>query len=138
MEARTVKLIGFILLLVHGIGHFQGVAAGLGLKINDAVPAQSWLLKGLGSQTNSSICLILFLVTGIIGILTALSFWDLLLVGTWQKLALVTATLSTVCLILFPNAFAMFFNKIGAIGVNLLIYYSILFHQQWPAAWFES
>jgi hypothetical protein len=47
MTTKTIKLIAFIALLVHGIGHFQGVAAGLGLKINNAVPAQSWLLKSI-------------------------------------------------------------------------------------------
>jgi hypothetical protein len=44
----------------------------------------------------------------------------------WQSLALVTAFISTLCLVLFPNALAMFFNKAGAIAVNLIIYYSVL------------
>ncbi len=139
MTQKSIKLIAFIVLLVHGIGHFQGVAAGLGLKINNAAPGSSWLLKNLGEQVNKQICLGLFLITGIMGILTALSFRGILIQhAVWQTLAIATAFFSTCCLVLFPNGFAMFFNKIGAIAVNLFIYYSILFGQHWPPALFED
>jgi hypothetical protein len=138
MPTKTVKLIAFIVLLVHGIGHFQGVAAGLGLKINNANPTQSWLFKSLSIQANKIICLILFLATGILGILTALSFKGLFLTEMWQVLAAATAVSSTLCLIIFPNSFAMFFNKVGAIGVNLIIYYSIIFGQHWPSELFND
>jgi hypothetical protein len=138
MTTKTIKLIAFIALLVHGIGHFQGVAAGFGLKINNSTPAQSWLLKGFSLQINKTICLVLFLLTGIFGILTALSFKGLILPDIWQTLAIVTAILSTICLLMYPNGFAMFFNKIGAIAVNLIIYYSIVFNQNWPTVIFED
>ena len=139
MTTRTIKLIAFIALLVHGIGHFQGVVAGLGIKINNAVPAQSLVLKGLSVKTNQAVCLVLYLFTGIFGILTALSFKEIMFSQTiWQDLAIVTAILSTLCLFVFPNGFAMFFNKAGAIAVNLLIYYSILFSQNYPQVLFED
>jgi len=139
MTAASIKLITFIVLLVHGIGHFQGIAAGIGLKINKASPSNSWLLKNMGGKANKQICLVLFLVTGIIGILTALSFKDIIVPEAhWQIMAVITAVLSTVCLIVFPNGFAMFFNKAGAIAVNIIIYYSIVFSQNWPAALFEN
>ena len=139
MTTKTIKLIAFIVLLVHGIGHLQGVAAGIGLKINNANPGSSWLLKNLSEQGNKTICIILFLVTAIVGILTALSFKGILLSqNTWQSLAIVTAVFSTICLVAFPNGFAMFFNKTGAIAVNLLIYYSVVFSQHWPSVLFED
>jgi hypothetical protein len=138
MTTKSIKLIAFIMLLVHGIGHFQGVAAALGARINNADPAQSWLLKRFGNHANKTLCLILFSLTGLLGILTALSFKGMLLADIWQTLAAATAILSTSCLMLFPNGFAMFFNKIGAITVNLAIYYSIIFGQNWPAALFED
>ena len=138
MTTKTVKLIAFIALLVHGIGHFQGVAAGLGVKINAGNPAQSWLLKGANEKLNSTLCLILFFITGALGIITALSFNGVFLAEAWQILSLLTAVFSTFCLILYPNSFAMLFNKVGAIGVNLIIYYSIAFNQNWPAALFED
>ena len=73
MTTKSVKLIVFIALLVHGIGHFQGVAAGFGLKINQSAPALSWLLRGMGEQVNRYICLAVFFLTGVTGILTALA-----------------------------------------------------------------
>ncbi len=138
MTTKTIKLIAFIALLVHGIGHFQGVAAGFGLKINNAAPAQSWLLKGFSLPANKTICLILFLLTGVIGILTAFGFKGIIISDVWQSLAIVTAILSTICLIVYPNGFAMFFNKAGAVAVNLIIYYSIVFNQHWPSVLFED
>ena len=139
MTTKSIKLIAFIVLLVHGIGHFQGVVAAFGVKINKKNPTQSWLLKNQSEQTNKTLCLILFLVTGIAGILTALSFKDILLAETlWQTLAVINAFLSTACLVVFPNGFAMFFNHVGAIAVNLIIYYSILLQQYVPAALFED
>lgn len=138
MTTKTIKLIAFIALLVHGIGHFQGVAAGLGLKINNSNPAQSWLLKNSSDKLNRITCFALFLVTGILGIITALAFREILLEELWQTLALVTAALSTVCLVLFPNSFAMLFNKVGAILVNGIIYFSIAFGQEWPSVLFED
>ena len=139
MTTKTVKLIAFILLLVHGIGHLQGVVASLGIKINNSNTRISWLLKDLGESVNSKICFALFLVTAVFGILTALSFKGILFsCSVWQSLAIVTAVSSTLCLVLFPNGFAMFFNKIGAIAVNLMIYYSIVFNQNWPTLLYED
>ena len=138
MTTKTVRLIAFIVLLVHGIGHFQGVAGGLGIKINNSAPGQSWLLKGFSADFNRIICLVLFFITGTIGILAALSFKGILMANAWQSFATITAILSTICLVAFPNGFAMFFNKAGAILVNLFIYYSIVLNQNWPEALFNE
>nr|WP_321405694.1 hypothetical protein [uncultured Carboxylicivirga sp.] len=139
MNSKNIKLIVFLALLIHGIGHFQGVVASLGVKINNAAPAKSWLFKGFSESTNKTICFILFLTAGVLGILTALSFKDILVSNeNWQSLAVITAFLSTTCLIIFPNGFALFFNKMGAIAVNIFIYYSILFAQKWPAEIFQE
>jgi hypothetical protein len=138
MTTKTVRLIAFIVLLIHGAGHLQGVAAGLGLKINNSSPAQSWLLKSWSSGKNKRICLVLFFVTAFAGISAALGLRGLFLPDLWQPLAIITAVLSTICLLLFPNGFAMFFNKAGAIAVNLIIYYSLVFSQNWPDALFND
>ncbi len=139
MTTKTIKLIAFLALLVHGIGHFQGVVAGFGVRFNKNTSTVSWLLKGFGENTNHIMCMVLYLGAGICGILAALGMNNLLVpVSAWQLLALITAILSTVCLVLFPKALAMFFNKIGAIAVNLIIYYSILFNGEWPTALFED
>jgi len=124
MTSKTIKLIVFIVLLVHGIGHFQGVIASQGVKINTKGFQVSWLLKGLGESMNKLVCLILYLVSAAFCVLAALSFYHILLPhGSWQSLALVGAYASALALILFPNALAMFFNKIGAIAVDLIIFF---------------
>lgn len=139
MNKKSIKTIAFIVLLIHGIGHLQGVAASFNVKINNSQPSVSWLLKSLGESLNKGIGFTLFLCTAIIGILTALSFYDVVINHTlWQTLAKVTVVLSTVCLIVFPNNFAMFFNKIGAIAVNLIIYYSIFLNNHWPSELFDE
>lgn len=139
MTTKTIKLIAFIALLVHGIGHFQGVVASFGIKINNSSPSASWLLKDFGEKFNHRFALILFFVTGILGITTALSFKGIMLpVSLWQSVAIYTAICSTLCLVIFPNNFAMFFNKVGAIGVNLFIYYSIIIGGNWPSVLFDD
>ena len=115
------------------------VVSCLGVKFHSSTSNISWLLKGLGESANRNICLVLYLVAAITGILAALSFFGILFSGgNWQLFAIITAVFSSLSLILFPNALAMFFNKAGAIAVNLLIYYSVVFQQHWPAAAFED
>ena len=137
MSPKTIKLIAFILLLIHGIGHLQGVIASFGVKINNANATHSWLITD--QNMSKVICIILFVLTAITGITAALSLMELIIPHyLWQNLALVSAVLSTACLIIFPDGFAMFFNKVGAVVVNIIIYYSILFHQKWPSVLFED
>ena len=139
MSPKSIRTIAFIVLLVHGIGHFQGVVGSLGVKFHDGVSYTSWLFKGLNESVNRTICLVMYLVTAILGILTALSFFGILIpTSGWQVLALLTAIFSTVSLCLFPKALAMFFNKAGAVAVNLIIFYSILFNGNWPSALFDD
>jgi hypothetical protein len=139
MSSSTIRLLAFITLLVHGIGHIQGVVGALGVKFNESSSSTSWLLKDLGQKSNQTICLILYLGAAVLGILTALSMKDVILASAnWQNLALITTIVSSFCLLLFPNSLAMFFNKAGAIAVNLIIYYSVLFNGQWPSELFQE
>jgi len=139
MTSKTVKLLVLITLLVHGIGHIQGVVSGFGVKFTGNTSNVSWLLKGMTESTNRVLSIILYLGAALTAMLAAMAFKDILLpTSAWQTLALISAFFSTVSLVLFPQALAMFFNKIGAIAVNLIIYYSILFHAHWPALAFED
>jgi hypothetical protein len=56
----------------------------------------------------------------------------------WTSMALACAIFSTLGLVFFPKALAMFFNKAGAIAVNGVIFYSILLNGNWPAAIFTD
>lgn len=139
MTTRTIKLLVFLALLVHGIGHIQGVICGLGVKFTSSTSNISWLLKGFGDSANRTICIILYSGAALFGIMAALSFKDVIISqSAWQTFAQMSAIFSTLSLILFPASLAMFFNKIGAIAVNLAIFYSIFFNGQWPGAIFEE
>jgi hypothetical protein len=139
MTTKTVKLLVLITLLVHGIGHIQGVIAGMGVKFKDNTSNKSWLFQGMTENTHRILCTALYLGAALTAILAALGFRDILIPeSSWQLFALATAFLSTASLLIFPNALAMFFNKAGAIAVNLLIYYSILFNGAFPAEAFND
>lgn len=139
MTTKTVKLLVLLTLVVHGIGHIQGVIAGTGVRFNENTSYISWLFKGWGENSNRIICILLYLGAAVTGILAGLASKGILIPeSTWQIFALLTAFCSTACLVLFPNALAMFFNKAGAIAVNLIIYYSILLNAQWPSAMFQE
>ena len=135
MNTKTLRTIVFFALLVHGIGHIQGVVGALGVKFKESSSSVSWLLKDLGIKTNTALCLILYLAAAVLGILTALSLKGIIFPqGSWPLLALLTAILSTLCLVLFPRALAMFFNYAGAVGVNLIIYYLLIAGNDFYAA----
>ena len=140
MTAKSIRTIAFIVLLVHGIGHLQGVVTGLGFKMKKSSASYSWFFgKLLGKGLSRVLCFIFYLAAAILGICAALSFGGILLQHElWQSLALLTAIVSTAALIFFPKALAMFFNIAGAIAVNLLIYYSILFSAHWPSQVFNE
>ena len=139
MSTKTIKLIAFVVLLVHGIGHFQGVVSSTGVKFTKSTSNISWLLKGLGGGLNRAFCLAFYVAAGVLGIFAALSFYGLVFTEmSWQNFALTSAFFSALALILFPHALAMFFNKTGAIVVNLVIFYSILFNGHWPVAIFND
>jgi hypothetical protein len=139
MTTKTIQLIAFIVLLVHGIGHLQGVISSTGVKFTKSTSNTSWLLGGLGGGLNRTFCLAFYLAAAVTGILAALSFYGIVIAeNNWQDFALICAFFSAAAMILFPNALAMFFNKAGAIVVNLIIFYSILFNGHWPAAIFTD
>jgi len=139
MSSSTLKLIGFLALLVHGVGHLQGVVSSSGIKFRTTTSNSSWLLKGLGEKLNRLVCLVLYLAAGVLGIFAALGLRGVLgPEAQWTSMALACAIFSTLGLVLFPKALAMFFNKVGAIAVNLIIFYSILFNGNWPSALFED
>jgi hypothetical protein len=139
MSSQTVKLITFLALLIHGLGHLQGVVSSAGIRFRGSSSNRSWLFRGLGDRWNRLICLVLYLAAGVLGIFAALGFRGLFgPESQWTSLALACAIFSSMGLFLFPKALAMFFNKAGAIAVNLIIFYSILLNGQWPAAIFEN
>ncbi len=107
MSSNTLKLIAFLALLIHGIGHLQGVVSSSGVKFRMSTSNISWLLKGLGEKWNKLICMVLYLAAGVLGIFAALALRGVLGPDAqWTSMALACAIFSTLGLVLFPKALA--------------------------------
>ena len=120
MSPKTLRTIIAIFLFVHAIGHIQGIIASLGVIKSDTWNVRSWLFDGLlGEKGSRMLALILFAVCVIGFFATAFAFVEVGLPhDAWRTLAVIFAVPSVLCLVFYWNAFAMLFNKVGAIGVN--------------------
>jgi hypothetical protein len=134
MSPKALRTIIAIFLFVHAIGHIQGVIASLGVVKSETWNVRSWLFDGLlGEKGSRILALILFSVCVLGFLLTAFSFLGIGLPhDLWRTLAVIFAIPSVLGLIAYWNAFAMFFNKIGAIGVNAWILVGVLM-LNWPS-----
>ena len=134
MSPKALRTIIAIFLFVHAIGHIQGVIASLGVVKSETWNVRSWLFDGLlGEKGSRILALILFSVCVLGFLATAFSFLGIGLPhDLWRTLAVIFAIPSVLGLIAYWNAFAMFFNKIGAIGVNAWILIGLLI-LHWPS-----
>jgi hypothetical protein len=133
MSPKTIRTIIAIFLFVHAIGHIQGLVASAGIIKTEDWNARSWLFDGLlGEKGSRTLALILFAIVVLGFLATAFAFLDIGLPhSAWRTLAIVFAIPSVLVLVGYWNAFAMFFNKVGAIGVNGWILIGLLI-MNWP------
>lgn len=134
MSPKTLRTIIAIFLFVHAIGHIQGIVASLGVIKSDTWNVRSWLFDGLlGEKGSRMLAMILFIVIVLGFLATAFSFLGIGIPHeAWRTLAITFAVPSVLSLVAYWNAFAMFFNKIGAIGVNGWILIGLLL-LKWPS-----
>jgi hypothetical protein len=134
MSPKTLRTIIAIFLFVHAIGHIQGIVASLGVIKSDTWNVRSWLFDGLlGEKGSRTLAMILFIVIVLGFLATAFSFLGIGIPHeSWRTLAIIFAIPSVISLVAYWNAFAMFFNKIGAIGVNGWILIGLLL-LKWPS-----
>jgi hypothetical protein len=133
MSTSTLRIAIAVILIAHGVGHYMGMLSTLGVKLSRTSSPDSWLFTNLlGDKGSRAIGFIIWLLAllGFIG--AGLALLGLLIPQAWwQPLAVISAIISLVGLIFFWNAFAMFFNKLGAVGVNVAVLISLLF-LRWP------
>jgi hypothetical protein len=134
MSPKTLRTIIAVFLFIHAIGHIQGIIASLGMIKSDIWHARSWLFdRLLGEKGSHILAMVLFGVIVLGFLATAFAFTG---VGiphdAWRPLAITFASLSVLGLVAYWNAFAMFFNKAGAIGVNGWILIGVLL-LSWPS-----
>ena len=134
MSPKTLRTIIAVFLFVHSIGLIQGIVASLGVIKSDTWHVRSWLFDGLLGEKGSRILALILFAVCVLGFLaTAFSFLGIGLPhDSWRTLAIIFAVPSVLSLVAYWNAFAMFFNKIGAIGVNAWILIGLLL-LKWPS-----
>jgi hypothetical protein len=134
MSGRTLQLVIAIVLFIHGIGHIMCLLPALGLDASPTWNSYSRLLTGLIGQPAANVLSIVIWLAAIVGFLLA----ALAVMGWgvphawWRPLAVVSAVISLIGVFLFWNAFAAWFNKAGAITVDLAILVGLLV-LHWPA-----
>ena len=124
------KLVVAGVLLAHGIGHILGPLQVLKVAVvNPQWSGDSWLLSGMAGTT----------ISNFVGVV----LWSLALAGFaalagvvvgwvpaawWQPIAIASALLSLLGLVLFPTAFPTF-STLGALAVDVAVLASVLwFH----------
>jgi hypothetical protein len=130
------KLTWFIAIIffIHGIGHIICILPALGLDASPTWNSYSWLLTNAIGQKAANVVGIVIWLAAVVGFILA----GLALLGWgmpyawWRPLAIVSAVISLIGVILFWNAFASWFNKAGAITVDVAVLVALLV-LHWPA-----
>jgi hypothetical protein len=134
MSGVTLRALIAVVLFIHGIGHVMGLLPAFGLSTVEGWNSRSWLLTPILGETISRILsIILFLVAlvGFVASALALLGW-VVPHDWWRTLAVVSAVISIVTIVLFWNAFVSFFpNKVGALGVDIAVLVCLLV-LNWP------
>lgn len=134
MSGRKLQWLIALVLLTHAIGHIMGILPAFGLSPSPTWTSHSWLLSGLlGQSVANGVSTVIWLAATIGFLLTALALmgWGVPHVW-WRPLAVVSAVVSLIGLFLFWNAFAAWFNKAGAILVDVTILIGLLV-RHWPS-----
>jgi hypothetical protein len=134
MSPNTLRTVIAIFLFIHALGHGQGIVASLGIFKVDNWNVHSRLFDGLLGEKGSRILAFVLFTVCMLGFLaTGFAFLGIGLPHeSWRTLAIIFAFPSVLGLIAYWNAFAMFFNKFGAVSVNGWILIGLML-LQWPS-----
>ena len=122
-----------IVFFIHAVGHIMCIMPALGFNASPGWDSTSWLLTDLIGQRATNVVGVVIWLIAIVGFLMA----ALALLGWgvphawWRQLAVVSAVVSLIGIVLFWNAFAAFFNQAGAITVDLAVLIGLLV-LHWP------
>jgi uncharacterized membrane protein YphA (DoxX/SURF4 family) len=134
MSGTTLRIIVAGVLFIHGVGHFMGMMPALQLASVEGWNSRSWLLTPLIGEGVSRILSALLFLAALLGfVASALGLLGWLVPHEWWRtLAVVSAVVSIVTIVVFWNAFVSLFpNKVGAIGVDIAVLVCLLW-LNWP------
>jgi len=142
MSGTVLRAIIALVFAFHGVGHAMGIMPALGLVGGERAnqgwlkdwSSHSWLLTNLlGDAVSRILCVVLYgaALVGFIGAALALVGWGVPH-DWWRTLAVVSAVISLVALLLFWNALIFLFpHKVGALVVNVATLVCLLV-LNWP------
>ena len=128
-----LRIVIVVVLLAHGIGHSLGLIQVFRLAVvNPQWHGDSWLLTGPASSLAQAAGVVLWTLA-IVGFLaTAAVVLGWLPVAWWTSLALGSALVSLLGLVLFPTAFPVT-STLGAFVVNVAVLAAVLWQHWTPA-----
>jgi hypothetical protein len=139
MSDQAVRVVWFGMLLLHGLGHGGALAALVWLAFRPGTvtgawtSARSWLVPSLAPGTATFVASGFWIASLVGFVAAALLFWF----GSgdaWQSIAVVSAVVSTVGIVLFFGTWPMF-NTLAALAVNAIVLGALLVvHWTPPAA----
>jgi hypothetical protein len=142
MSPDTIKLIITAVLFLHGVAHvwavFQNLPQATNPSAKPAIPVRSWLFPKLSPRPAAIAAGVYWLLSGIGFIVAALSFWNAPATGLWRQLAVGSALISTIGIVLFsgiwpgaPNRQLSNLDTIIALVVNIAVFIFVLV-LNWP------
>ncbi len=121
MSTQILRILIAGALFVHGVGHTLGFW----------MPARSWLFPNLGELTLRIISSTFWILAAVGFLAALLGFLGVLVPsGLWRPLAVGTAFVSILGLVLFWNTWPAL-NTIGALGMNIVVLIT-QFWLHWP------
>ncbi len=135
MSTQMIRLLIAGALLLHGLGHGGALGAlayvGRGRDGGAWRPARTWLLSSLPQRT-ATIVASSFWVLSLVGfVAAAMSFWGILIPAeAWRALALISACISGLGIVLFFGTWPMF-NTLAALAMNVAVLVTQLW-THWP------
>jgi hypothetical protein len=143
MSTQVIRIIIAGTLLLHGIAHGRALiallACAFGANPSPKLPVRSWLFPSLATRTAALIASVFWLLATLGFIAAALSFWGVLIApDAWRQLAVVSAVISTVGIVLFsatwpgaPSRRQSTLDVVIALVVNLAVFVALLW-LNWP------
>ena len=125
MSDQVVRLVSFVVLLAHGLGHGGALGAMAWIALRPGsdtgawTAARSWLWPSVAPGTATLVASAFWIVSLVGFVVAALSFWfgggD-----TWRAMAIGSALVSGVGIVLFLGNWPMF-NTLAALAVNAAV-----------------
>jgi hypothetical protein len=138
MSDQRIKLIAAGVLLLHGLGHGGALGALAWIQLSPGsdtgawLAARSWLVPALSANTATTLASVFWIVAMVGFVVAAMSLFGVVFPSSvWQPLAVVSAVVSIVGIVLFFGTWPMF-NTIAALGVNAVVLVAVLW-LHWPS-----